>query len=273
MKLKSLKTALVCGLVLSSPILRAQHGHTDVGASSTNQNAQLLWANGADFALNSGYVKWLFHTNGGPYSNFYQGNITHTVLPATAGGGGPVALAPALGARIVGTVSSVSGPPGGEFGFWDTNFAGAPKIVVPVGGTNTNTFFISNSAGAPGADPYGHIHGRRMSLNKPGLYKVGFKAFDISTNGAGGGPIHTPSDELLMYFQAGVNLALARSNGAVLTYGSIAGRNHVTEFSTNLAETNWTALATNLGNDHFQTVIDTNAGGVQRYYRQRVVFP
>ena len=273
MKSVSVKTALACGLFVGSQIARAQHGHTDIGATSTSQNAQLIWANGADFALTSGYVKWLEFTNASIYSNHFQGNITHTVLPATAGGGGPAAFAPALGSRIVGVVSSVSGPTGGEFGFWDTNFSSGPKIIVPVGGTNTNTFFLSNSAGAPGADPFGHIHGRRMSLNKPGLYKVGFKAFDISTNGAGGGPIHTPSDELLINFQAGLSLTTSRSNGLNITYGSVAGRNNIIEYTTNLSETNWTGIITNLGNDHFQTVLDTNLGGLQRYYRLRLTFP
>jgi len=265
--------SFVCGLFLSNQILRAQHGHTDVGATSTNQNAQLIWANGADFALTSGYVKWLEFTNANIYSNHFQGNITHIVLPATAPAGGPAPFAPALGSRIIGMVSSVSGPSGGEFGFWDSNFTSGPKIVVPVGGTNTNTFFISANTGAPGADPYGHIHGRRMSLSKPGLYKVGFKALDISTNGAGGGPIHTPSDELLIYFQAGLTLMPHRSNGFNITYGSVAGRNSIIEYTTNLTLTDWTGFATNLGNDHFQTVIDTNQGELQRYYRMRLAFP
>jgi hypothetical protein len=269
--MKIIKMALACGLLLGSPTVRAQHGHTDVGAVGTNQNDQLIWANGADFVTGSGYVKWLELTNGGIYSNFFQGNITHTVLPATAPAGGPDPRAPALGARIVGTVSSVDGPPGGAFGFWDTNFFTGPRSEVPVGGTNTNTFFISANNGAPGADPFGHIHGRRMSLSKPGLYKVGFKALDISTNGQGGGPIHTPSDELVIYFQAGVNLMV--SNKTNIVYGSIVNRNHILEYSTNLAQTNWTALATNAGNDHFQTVRDANAAGAQRFYRQRITIP
>ena len=269
--MKLFRISLACAVVLGGPLARAQHGHTDIGAMGTNQNDKLIWANGSDFVTGSGYVKWLELTNGGIYSNYFQGNITHTVLPATSATGGPDPRAPALGSRIVGVVSSVSGPAGGEFGFWDTNFPTGPKIIVPAGGTNTNTFFISASDGAPDADPFGHLHGRRMSLSKPGLYKVGFKAFDISTNGQGGGPIHTPSDELIMYFQAGVNLMV--SNKTNIIYGSIVNRNHILEYSTNLAQTNWTAMATNAGNDHFQTVRDTNAVGPQRFYRQRITLP
>jgi hypothetical protein len=263
--------ALACSLVFGVQIGRAQHGHIDIGAAGTNQNDKLIWANGADFVSESGYVRWLELTNGGIYSNYFQGNITFTVLPATAAGGGPDSRAPAPGARIVGAVTSVSGPAGGEFGFWDTNPASGPKIVVPAGGTNTNTFFISDSTGAPGADPFGHIHGRKMSLSRPGVYKVGFKAFDVSTNGHGGGPIHTSSDELIICFQAGVNLIA--SNQTNIIYGSIAGRNHILEYSTNLAGTNWTAFATNAGNDHFQAVRDTKAVGPHRFYRQRIVLP
>lgn len=269
--MKIFRMALACGLVLSSPIVHAQHGHTDIGAVSSTNHAKLIWANGTNFLTDSGFVKWLEPTNAGIYSNYFQGNITHTVLPATSASGGPDPRAPALGSRIVGVVSSVSGPAGGVFGFWDTNFNSGPKITVPVGGTNTNTFFISANDGAPGADPFGHIHGRRMSLSKPGVYKVGFKAFDISTNGQGGGPIHTPSDELIIYFQAGVNLTV--SNKTNIIYGSIANRNHILEYSTNLAQTNWTAFVTNAGDDHFQTVRDTNAAGQHRFYRQRITLP
>jgi len=37
-------------------------------------------------------------------------------------------------------------------------------------------------------------------------YKIGFAAFDTSTNGAIVGPIHTATEELPVWFQAGVNI-------------------------------------------------------------------
>ena len=47
-----------------------------------------------------------------------------------------------------------------------------------------------------------------MSATKAGIYVVTFRAFDACTNGIGGGPIHTPSNLIRVYFEAGVNIAL-----------------------------------------------------------------
>jgi hypothetical protein len=114
------------------------------------------------------------------------------VLAATAGYEGPVPGAPALGALIFAQIVSVEGPVGGAFAFWDTG-ATSPTISVPVGSANTNLHRISENDGSPGSDPYGHIHGQQLTATRPGLYTVAFRAFDLSTNGAGGGPIHLPS--------------------------------------------------------------------------------
>jgi hypothetical protein len=64
----------------------------------------------------------------------------------------------------------------------------------------------SLGGGQPGADPFGHIHGRRFTADKAGVYTVGFKAYDISTNGTAGSPIHTAAEILDIVFQAGYNL-------------------------------------------------------------------
>jgi len=76
------KLILLLGCSLSLPLtLFAQHSHLNAGAVSTNQNAQLIWANGADFAASSGYVKTLEYTNDGRFAGYYQGGITPTALP------------------------------------------------------------------------------------------------------------------------------------------------------------------------------------------------
>ena len=277
MKLKW-KTVLICGLALSSPRGDAQdHGHLNVGAVSTNRGAPLLWDNGGDFIASSGYVKTLDVTNSGRFAGYYQNNITLTALPATAPFGGPAPNAAALGSLVLCQMRLISGPIGGRFAFWETNSTAitGPAILLAPGETATNLIRLSQADGSTGADPYGHIHNRRFSATRPGIYQVGFQAIDVSTNGAAGGPIHTPSTILPVWFQAGVNVAsVTTTNGtARIVHGSVANRLNIVEYSTNLVQTNWSALATNIGNDTFQAVNDPNAFEGQRYYRVRVTLP
>src|SRR6185436_5702012 len=98
------------------------------------------------------------------------------------------------------------------FGFWDAGST-APSIVLSPGQSSSVLWRLSDGDGAPGSDPYGHIHGRRFSATKPGIYKIGFTAVDTSTNGPARGPIHTASAQLPVYFEAGVNV---RSVAAVV---------------------------------------------------------
>src|ERR1051325_9028096 len=96
--------------------VRAQdHGHLNAGAETQLPGSKLIFANGADFATNSGYIKTLTFTNGTVYAGYFQGNTTLTVLPATAAYAGPAPQAPALGAYIFAHLVSLEGPPGGEF--------------------------------------------------------------------------------------------------------------------------------------------------------------
>jgi hypothetical protein len=278
MKFTKFNALLFFSVALGAENVRAQdHGHLNVGATSTSQNAQLNWNNGADFGATAGYVKTLDYTNSGKYAGYYQNNITLTVLPATADYGGPAVGAPALGSFILGRMSLLAGPEGGLFNFWETNSTAltGPYISVAVGWPATNLFQLSQTDGSAGTDPFGHIHGRRFSATKPGLYKVGFQAIDVSTNGTGGGPIHTPSDVIPIYFQAGPTLPwISKSNNLTrVTFGSISNRTCIIEVSTNLSLTNWTAIATNSGTDYFQTITDTNSIGTQRFYRMRVDNP
>src|ERR1043165_6777055 len=91
------------------------HGHLNAGAESQLPGSKLIFANGANFATNSGYIKTLTFTNATAYAGYFQGNTTLTVLPATAAYAGPDPQAPALGAYIFAQLVSLEGPPGGEF--------------------------------------------------------------------------------------------------------------------------------------------------------------
>lgn len=185
--------------------LHAQHGHLNAGAAGTAQGDPLNFANGAAFAASSGYVKDLTFAPSGTYAGYYEGGITLTALPQTIANGGPAAGAPALGSFIQYSIVSVQGPAGGHFGFWEEGatsptFSYATGAAIP--GDRIALSDASLGAGSAGADPYGHLHGRRFTVDKPGTYTVGFRLFDTSANGAGGGPIHGASETLQISFQS-----------------------------------------------------------------------
>ena len=273
------KLALALGLALSAQTtLRAQHGHLNAGARGTQQNDQLTWANGADFVASStyvpSYVKTLEYTNAGKYAGYFQGGITPTALPATAANAGPDPAAPALGSVIKFNLTCLSGPPGGAFGFWDTG-ATNPSLSLMAGETSTNLWVLSQNDGSPGSDPYGHIHGRRFTATKPGIYKVGFQARDVSTNGTASGPIHAPSAVLPVYFQAGITIAEVEPDeeeGHVhVRFGAWAGFTWQVEATTYLGpQADWISAGNPvIGNDLFIEIIHDRPPGAQRFYRVR----
>jgi hypothetical protein len=130
---------------------------------------------------------------------------------------------------------------------------------------------VSENDGSPGTDPYGHIHGRRFTATKPGIYTVGLRALDLSENGAGGGPIHTPSDVLKVFFQAGVTMASVTLTGSVanLTFGGMANWDFTLECSTNLGGNSWFDVGSISGADALQTISDPGATNPLRLYRVR----
>ncbi len=186
-------------------VAHAQHAHLNVGAAGATQDAPLIFANGKDFDVSSGYVKTLEFTNSDAYAGYYQGGITLTALPQTAANAGPDPAASALGSFLQFRISCLESPAGAAFGFWEAGST-APSASLRSGQTSTNLWPLSESDASPGSDPYGHIHGRRFTASKPGFYRIGFTAVDTSTNGVGAGPIHKPSAELPVLFQAGVNV-------------------------------------------------------------------
>lgn len=267
---------LALAVILAVPNLptlhAADHGHLEAGAIGTNQNDQLIWANGAIFLATSAYVKTLDYTNAGRYSGYFQQNITLTALPRTAANAGPDPQAPAPGSFIRARMSCVEAPAGGEFAFWESG-ATAPTISLGAGASNPTTWALSQSNGSPGTDPYGHIHGRRFTATKPGLYKVAFQAIDTSTNGTGSGPIHTPSMELPVWFQAGVNVIEVEPDyeeGHVhVKFGARLGYLWQLEFSDQPgAPVSWQPAGNPIvGDDVFIQTIHEMEPGTNRFYR------
>jgi hypothetical protein len=255
---------------LTTSALAQDHGHLNVGAVSTNQDAQLIFDNGPDFATDANYVKTLDYATTGTYAGYHQGNITLTALAATPAHLGPVPNAPALGSWIHAQIVAVDGPPGGAFAFWNTG-ATSPTISLATGSTGTNMFVLSENNGVAGTDPFGHIHGRRLTATKPGIYAVSFRAFDLSANGTGGGPIHAPSGTLKVYFQAGVQIMKVKPEitQSRVTFGAKAGFVWQLEAVNSLpGGTNWQAVGSSiLGDDYFHEVLDNQAVINQRYFR------
>lgn len=220
--------ALVMGLG-PMPVAQAQHAHLNAGAIDSAAGKALYFPNGFNFVTNSGYFLPLKKETNGPYAGHHQGSLTLTALPATGDNGGPAFGHAAFGAHIEAVVVSVDGPPGGSFGFWDSDGeedATQLTFSVPVGQRlGTRSFALSQNQGEAGADPYGHIHGRRFSATVPGLYVVGFQLVDTSSNGPGGGPLHPASDVLPMYVQAGLTLAAVgvEDGGLVVVYAAEKG--------------------------------------------------
>jgi hypothetical protein len=273
---------LKLGLTILGLIVFTLGAHADThifgGAVGTNQNDRCLFSNGALFdATLSGFsFPQILRTNGLNAGNYRGDALTFSALAATTDNGGPITNCAALGAQLAVQVFSVEGPTGGSFAFWEgdgESDLGVITFSVPVGTANgTNAFVISENGGAPGTDPYGHIHGREFTTSAPGTYIVGFRLIDISTNGVGGGPIQSPSDVLLVKFQAGLRIESIQTvtNRMVVRFRSPAGISNVLEATDSLLPGNWQSAAAPLrGNNSVQSFMDTNAPSGNRFYRIR----
>lgn len=262
-KRTGLGAVLVCGLLLAQPeLVHAQHVHVNAGAMSISQDSPLYFVNGDIYDTDAKYDVYLSFTNAGSFSNLYQGaGVTFTALASTLDNGGPAFGHAAEGAFLQLQFVSASGPPGGVFGVWMED-AGSPGgngllFALPVGASDgTNLIALSESEGSPGADPYGHIHGRTFTATKPGLYRLGCRILDTSSNGVDGNPIHTPSAVYFFYFQAGLTISSwARdANSFAVTFGTTVGKTYYIESSPDLLGTNWTTRAGPFdGNNYLQT--------------------
>jgi len=261
-----------CALLCAATTRAQDHGHLNVGATAQTNGAQLRFDNGADFI--GDYVKTLTFTNAGKFANLFQGNITLTALHSANAFGEPAPGAPAPGAFILAEIVSVQGPEGGQFQFWETNSTTLPAVSISTGNTNAGFKFelseIALGAGEPGGDPYGHIHGRRFTLTKPGLYSIGFRALDISRNGPGGSPIHGASDILHVYFQGDVNITRVEPDvdHVHVTFGAMLGYNWQLQSKDSFSEIKWTNISLPVvGNDKLTEIEDERPVGPGRFYR------
>ena len=254
--------------------------HIYAGAVGTNQGDALFFSNGVLFdAAHTNYAMPQVLRTNGLNAGYYRGDaLTFAALSGTPANGGDTAGHAALGARLAIQTVSVTGPQGGSFAFWEgdgESDLGAITFSVPVGETRgTNLFIISENNGEPGADPYGHIHGREFTASAPGTYLVGFRVVDLSTNGSGGGPLQAPSDVLLVRFQAGLRIEAVQTftNRVTFSFRSPPAISNLLEATGNLALGPWQPAAGPLrGNNNLQFLTETNAPGGRRFYRLRML--
>jgi hypothetical protein len=251
--------------------------HIYAGAKGIQVGDPLAFTVAALFDTNSGYkLPLVFRTNG-LNAGFYRGDtVTFTVLAATDLGTGQLSGRALLGSRLAVELVQVDGPAGGAVQFWEGDGENPGDRVtydLPVGTTRgSQRFIISENDGSPGSDPYGHIHGREFTTSQPGLYTVGFRLVDTSTNGPGGGPLHAPSDILSVYFQAGPTIESIQTatNGARVSFRSAPGVTNVLEAASSLTAPDWQPVSGRLrGNSALQSLLDATAvvPGEPRFYR------
>jgi len=281
---RRLVAALALILFWAPGNLPAQHLHVNAGALSTAAGSPLYFVNGDSFVTNSGWVFSSTLRSTGPVNGNYVAGLTFTSVFGDGSEGPPAAL----GAQVALIVKAVSGPEGGSLAFWESLDSACEEegqritFSLPVGATNgTNRIVLSQNSGVPGEDPYGHCHGRLFTVNKPGLYMVTFQLVDVSRNGPGGGPIHSPSQLYRMYFQAGVTIAEFTHSGNSVkasfgTQRSNIARQYFYYLEANPVlddPTQWTTVAGPVrGESNLQSLSELIAPNTaQRYYRLRVV--
>jgi hypothetical protein len=281
---------ILLGWLLGNSQAEAQHAHINAGAYEHYAGAPLVFPNGYLWDTNSYsgvYPACIFMVKDDPnvplYPGLYQSDVSFTSLPATIFTGGPALYAAEPGSYVELIVRSVQGPPGGTLACWqeDDEFEATSTLrlfSIPVGtfnGTNRINLTQSPEQGGWENDPYGHVHGRRFTANKAGLYTVGVQLIDTSSAGPGGGPYHTPSETNYFYFQAGLVVQLLRktSHTAVVRFGLRGFNDYYLETSIDLNSTNWSTVAKESGASHsdLHTMVDTNATNAARFYRVREV--
>lgn len=263
-------------LILASMPALGSHQHINAGALGSQAGAPLSFVNGDRFVAESGYVMPMQPATAGPRAGLHAGSVTFTALPAGLDYGGPAFGHAAPGSRLELVVETVVGPAGGRFGFWET--AGESEgteltFEVPVGETDgSHRFPLSESFGASGDDPYGHIHGRVFTVDLPGLYRVGMRLIDTSVNGADGGPLHPPSERYVFQLQAGVTLAWIEvgENTVQIAFGALARSVYQVERADRLGDPGaWSPVGAPVqGTDRLETVtVPLEAG--PRFFRLR----
>ncbi len=187
------------------------------------------------------------------------------------------------GAYIWTEIIAVAGPPGGRFGFWERGTPidqEQPSVSLEANQPTGNpSMVVSGGIDAADQDPYGHIHGRAWTADRPGDYHVTFRFVDRSTTGPGGGPWHPPSAPFVFHFRAGPDFqpVVERApEGSKLTWPSRMGiwepyQTGITFTilrSSTTADDDWTSIGTVTGTtEETATFTDPSPPSGRAFYR------
>jgi hypothetical protein len=129
----------------------------------------------------------------------------------------------ATGAFIKMVITTVVGPAGSEFGFWEgeigSSQAWSKNHTTPTWVSTSGqplSFQISEGMQGIPDDPQGHIHNRGWTANMEGVYTVGFQLIDAHN-------IQTPSQIYYVTFLAGNAVIPEPSTIALLIGGTVFG--------------------------------------------------
>ena len=218
--MKHKTTLMVLALAVTQALAHEDH-HLDGGASALTPGSPLVFSNGADFSTESGWVMFLDGKDA--TGLWYTGDeLTVTSLSGSASTGGPAPGRAADGAFLQLQFLAVDGPAGSQMRISQEEFTPDEEptgnilqlLDLPVGPVvGDQKIPITEGEGALGSDPFGHIHGRQFWVNRPGIFTATVRLVDTSTNGPGGGPIHTPSAPLSIYFQADDTVQIVYTSG------------------------------------------------------------
>lgn len=187
---------------------------------------------------------------------------------------------PRTGSWIWAEIVSVTGPSGAHFGYWDENATVVGYSLATNQATGNPRFIISEGIDDVNDDPFGHIHGRAWTADKPGDYTVGIRFIDRSTTRPGGGSWHTPSQTYLFKFQAGPSFqpTMTRNSGGsiALTWpsqmgvwdGFQSGMVFTVQRSSSMAPGQWQTLGTVTGTiANTATFTDPSPPSGKAFYR------
>jgi hypothetical protein len=175
------------------------------------------------------YPRTLEETANSPYRDAFSFTALSDVVDL---GGQPIDPGHAhTGAYLEMEIVSISGPSGAHFGFWESEWSAGHDTPSVSFATNHPTgnfrFILSEGIDHPLSDPFGHIHERSWTADKPGDYDISFRVVDTSTNRPGGAPWHTPSKIYILRFRAGPSFQptgqFVVGTGFVLTWPSLMG--------------------------------------------------
>ncbi|MBI5388437.1 MAG: hypothetical protein HZA90_27545 [Verrucomicrobia bacterium] len=247
------------------------------GAFGETNDAPLCLLNADQIATNVGAVMNLRLLTNGPFASLYEGGLQTVTVPATTNNGGPAPNHAALGSCLALQLVELSGPSGASLGFWDVGDF-APRFSVSVGErAGVNQFPLSENRGVAGTDPYAWLLGRHFTANKPGLYCLGFRVKDISTNGPDGGALHPTSELCRVYLQAGltINAVVPQTSSFTTVFGGEPGRTIYLERSASLgAGASWETVAGPLcGDGCLQSLTDPSINDPRSFYRLRTTVP